>query len=109
MKLRDTYLAKQTVLGVSGTEILDVNIQDPLLGLTVVLEGRYDTGADYDDHPLYKDVSKVELVDGADVLLSVSVPQAEALDAYLKRSMPYLKLADRLPVPCDTAPKVSER
>jgi len=95
MKLRDTYLAKQTVLGVSGTEILDVNIQDPLLGLTVILEGRYDTAADYDDHPLYKDVSKVELVDGSDVLLSVSVPQAEALDAYFKRAMPYLKLVSK--------------
>jgi len=95
MKFRDVYLTKQKVLGVSGTEIIDLDIATPIFSIEIIVDGKYDTAQDYDDHPLYKDISKIEIVDGATVLWSLSMIQAEALNAYELKCMPYMDLVSK--------------
>ena len=62
------------------TEIMPINITDPISQILIKFEGlnsTYTTTA----HPL-ESVTKIELIDGSDVLFSLNGKEAEALDWY---------------------------
>lgn len=64
-------------LGASGTKIIDVDIVDPISRLTIL---HYPTGGSNTiiAHPI-KNIEQIELVDGSDVLFSLTGYQAHAL------------------------------
>lgn len=75
---RYTYLQKDLVLADSGEKTTDITVRDPVTCLWV--EIRNTNGASYNHHnPVHTNVSKIELIDGADVLFSLSGEQAWAL------------------------------
>lgn len=75
-----TIFAEKTYTA-DATEIIDINVIDPITEL--VIRFRPTTGAEAasDGHPV-KSISKIELVDGSDVLFSLSGQEAQALDWY---------------------------
>jgi len=62
------------------TEIIPININDPISQILIKFEGLNSTYATT-AHPL-ESVTKIELVDGSDVLFSLNGKETEALDFY---------------------------
>jgi len=71
----------------AGTKTLDINLADPVSRITVQFKG-LNNGTVPTAHPA-KMVSKIELVDGSDVLFSLSGVECQALNWYDKGVMPH--------------------
>jgi len=80
MNYRVSQILSTTTLTDNRTDTYDINIKDPVSRITIALKG---TNADSvpDGHPA-KAISKIELVDGSDVLYSLSGEEAQATDFY---------------------------
>jgi len=64
-----------------ATEVIDINVVDPISQLVIRFKPTSGDETDTTGHPM-KLLSKIELVDGSDVLFSLSGPEAHALDWY---------------------------
>ncbi len=86
MNYRLATIQSKLTLTDDQTDTYDINIKDPISRITLQLRG---TNADSvpDGHPA-KAISKVELVDGSDVLYSLSGEQAQATDFYDNGKVP---------------------
>jgi len=81
MKMRQVYLARDETIQDSQTKIININLTEPISAIHVIYEAT--NGATSNQgNPLHKDVDAIELVDGSDVLESLSGPQWAALDFY---------------------------
>lgn len=81
-----TILARED-LGVSGTKVIDINLRDIISSIMVVFTAK--NGADHiSAHPA-ANITKVEIVDGSDVLFSLSGKQTQALNFYNRGLKPY--------------------
>lgn len=69
------------------TKTLDINVSDPISRITVQFKGT-NNGSAPTAHPA-KMVSKIEVVDGSDVLFGLSGVEAQALNYYEKGRMPH--------------------
>jgi len=79
-------LAKKTV-GDSGTETIDINVDEPITELTVKMYFKNDT-AHADEVPPESCVSKIEIVDGGQVYASLNGYEATAMAWYDKGYWP---------------------
>jgi len=81
-----TILAREAVAA-DGTKVIDLNLADPVSQIQIVYES---TGASsgVPDALAAKCVTKIELVDGSDVLFSLSGVEAQAIDFYHRRKEP---------------------
>lgn len=81
MNYRLATIFPEKTYSADATEIIDLTVRDPVSEM--VIRFRPTTGAEAasDGHPT-KCISKVELVDGSDVLLSLTGQEIEALDWY---------------------------
>jgi len=71
-------------LGGAGTKVIDINIADVISRIDIIF--RTLNGANtFDDHPA-DNISKIELVDGSDVLFSLNGREAQALNFYDRRT-----------------------
>ena len=74
-------------LGAAGTEPIDINLSDVLSSIELIWRTKVATVSDMTDtHAAC--LSKIELVDGSDVLFSLSGEQAQALSFYTTGVMP---------------------
>jgi hypothetical protein len=80
MKYRTVTIMPLESLGISGTKIIDVNIKDPISRLFFYF--RYTTGAGERLAPEPSIFSKIELIDGSDVLMSLSGTEMVAAHFY---------------------------
>ena len=71
----------------AATKTLDINLADPVSRIIIQIKGLND-GTTLTAHPA-KMVSKIELVDGSDVLFSLSGVECQALNYYDKGKMPF--------------------
>ncbi|MBW2091023.1 MAG: hypothetical protein JRI34_02715 [Deltaproteobacteria bacterium] len=71
----------------AGTKTLDINIADVISRISIQFKGLND-GTEPTAHPA-KMISKIELVDGSDVLFSLSGVEAQALNYYDQGRMPH--------------------
>ena len=80
MNTRVATIMAASDLGASGTKIIDINIKDIISRITIKFDA---TNADTTliAHPA-ANVEKIELVDGSDVLFSLTGHQAQALNFY---------------------------
>uniref|UniRef100_A0A6M3Y173 Uncharacterized protein n=1 Tax=viral metagenome TaxID=1070528 RepID=A0A6M3Y173_9ZZZZ len=85
MRYRYTTLQSTKTLGESGTEIIDLTLSDIVTAIRVMLIATSASTA-WSNHPA-ANVTKVELVDGSDVLFSLTGKCAEAID-FLQRPRP---------------------
>jgi len=79
MKYRYAELLAGTDVGAAGTKNVDINIPDPITKIQVKMEGIVPADCTMIEHPATM-ISKIELVDGSDVLYSLTGLQAQAID-----------------------------
>jgi len=88
MKLRDTYIRKGYSIPDTGTEIVPINVDEPITALFINIKAT--TGAtSCQDHSLIDDISKIEIVDGSDVIYSMNGALARALAYWVSGKMGY--------------------
>lgn len=80
MKYRLANILAEEAMDTAGTKTLDVNIADPISRISIFFRGQNSSDTPL-AHPA-KMISKIELVNGSDVLMSLSGMQAQALDFY---------------------------
>lgn len=83
MNYRTATVLAASDLGEAGTKIIDLNLKDPISRLTLrwqVTKSKHGM-----DAAPYKDITKIELVDGSDVLFSMDGGEAQALAIYDRR------------------------
>lgn len=89
MKYRDNEVYHELALDDTGTKQIDLNFNDPLSALTFQFLGT-NGGTSNKDNWMSDVITKIELVDGSDVLCSASLKQLQALHAYQTQQMPYI-------------------
>jgi len=87
MKYREVEILGPTDLGASGTKIIDLDIADVISGISLIWRTKVVTVSDM-LAPHVACLSKIELVDGSDVLFSLSGEEAQALSFYTQGRMP---------------------
>ena len=80
MNYRLACILAEELATTAATKTLDIDIQDPISQISVFFRGQNSSDTPL-AHPA-KMVSKIELVDGSEVLMSMSGMQAQALDFY---------------------------
>lgn len=87
MNYRNTVLVATEAMAASGTKIIDLTLSDVISRITIDIYG-VNTAVVPTAHPT-KMISKVELVDGSDVLWGLSATEALALMYYQTRQTPF--------------------
>jgi len=85
MNHRITTIFAQKTFAADATEIMDINLSDPISALVFDLQIHNSAAGSMTLHPLAS-ISKVEIVDGSDVLFSLSALEMDALDWYNNKS-----------------------
>lgn len=85
MNHRLTTLFAEKSYAADATELIDLNVSDPISQLIIYL-GVTNTAGAHTEHGIAC-LKKVEIVDGSDVLYSLSGFEAEALDIYHNKEM----------------------
>jgi len=87
MNYRIAQIFSPKDMGTDGTEIIDLNLVDPTSRIMVCFRAQNGSN-DMDDHPA-ANLTKIELVDGSDVLYSLSGKEGQALNFYNRKEKPY--------------------
>lgn len=67
-------------IGEAGTKVIDINIADIISRIDIIFR-TYNVTTTFDDHPA-NNITKIELVDGSDVLFSLAGREVQALNFY---------------------------
>lgn len=87
MKTRDAVLENAHTLANAETNITDIDLTDPISALTIQVTGK--NGATSNKANFIHDVvTKIEIVDGSDTLISLTMPELLALHFYNTRGKP---------------------
>lgn len=93
MQYRQNELYHEQSLDNTGTKIIDLNFKDPLSALGLQFVGT--NGVTFNKDNWMSDVvTKIEIVDGSDVLISLSLKQAQAFQAYQTGKTPYINFEE---------------
>lgn len=99
MKTRRVYIAQRENIPDAGTFVKPLDIDEPITALEIIFEAT--TGAtSCVDHEIHDDVSKIEVVDGSDVLHSVSMIEEQGLNCYEKGQFPWFEFSENPGVAC---------
>jgi len=88
MRYRDNELYHNLGLDDSGTKIIDLNFNDPLSAISFLFFG-LNGDTSNKKNAIHDIVTKIEIVDGSDVLFSASLKELQALHAYQTGVYPY--------------------
>ena len=97
MRTRDYYFKREATVADSDTVVINIDIKDPISFIKVEYEAT-NGGTSCIDHELHDDVDKIELVDGSDVLFSMSMAEAIALNFFELSKLPHQSLSENLSV-----------
>jgi hypothetical protein len=87
MKYRLATILAREAVSADITKVIDLNLIDPVSQIHIVYESTGVSAGSPDGHAA-KCVTKIELVDGSDVLYSLSGQQAQAVDFYHRKIEP---------------------
>ncbi len=90
MKLRKTYITEDETITTTGTVIHDLDFTDPLRELQIGFYGKRYDHTDTNDPLILRDIDKIEIVDGTDVIYSTDGMNAGANQYYHTGKMPLL-------------------
>ena len=82
MKIRDDVLELDDDIGTSGTKIYNLDYKDPITGISLFFEAT-NGATDNKNNPIERNISKIEIVDGSEVLWSLPGDVAYALYSQL--------------------------
>lgn len=80
MRQRLAKILSPEDLGATGTKVIDINVADVISRIEIIFRTK-NSGDTFDDHPA-ANILKIELVDGSDVLFSLTGREAQALNFY---------------------------
>lgn len=80
MRYRIAEILSPEDLGTAGTKVIDINIADVISRIEIIFRTKNGDTA-FEGHPA-ANVTKIELVDGSDVLFSLTGMEAQALNFY---------------------------
>ena len=92
MKYRDTYLQDELVLAAAGTEIINLDTRLPIVCLDLIFRGQWGATQACQNKRIWEDIDKIEVVDGSDVLFSMSGTELLALNCYELKHFPWMQL-----------------
>ena len=84
------YLFENEVMGVAGTRIVNLDFSNPLVALDLHVQGKRTDKVTIPNILISKTVSKIEIVDGSDVLFSMDMMEAMALQRYANNEVPVM-------------------
>lgn len=90
MNYRLASILPSEAANTAGTKTIDINVADPVSRFVIQIKG-FNNGNEPTAHPA-KMISKIELVDGSDVLFSLSGVEAQALNFYDSGKLPHTVL-----------------
>jgi len=93
MKYRDVELYYQQALDDVGTKIIDLKTTDPITAIRLSFYGKNGVTS-CKDNRINDVITKIELVDGSDQLLSLTLKEAQALQFRRTGKMPYMRPAE---------------
>ena len=88
IRYREVFLEKAKVLADSGTEIIDLDVVDPISELHILMWATNGATSNK-NNPIARNVSKIEVVDGSEVLFSMDGRLAQALAYWWTKRYPY--------------------
>lgn len=89
MRNREVYLFEDETMGVAATRIVNLDFSNPLVALDFHVRGKRTDKDAYTNNILISlGVSKIEVVDGSDVLFSMDMAEAMALQRYANNEVP---------------------
>lgn len=91
---RDVYLEKKKTLDDSGSLTIDISPIDPISEMVIRFEARNGSNNNKSS-PIPRVITKIEIIDGADVVYSMDGRLAYALSYYLTRNLPHMFFAER--------------
>jgi len=94
MRNRSVYLVEDEVLDASGTRIFNLDFSNPLLALVVTVEGKKFDMSDTRNPIIAREIAKIEIVDGSDVLFSMNMEEAMALQLYGSGKQPFMSYSN---------------
>ncbi|MBA7624094.1 hypothetical protein ES703_31498 [subsurface metagenome] len=83
MNYRLAKLLSPEDLGAAGTKVIDINVADVISRIDLIFRTK-NAANSFIDHPA-ANITKIELVDGSDVLFSLTGREAQALNFYDRR------------------------
>lgn len=89
-KFREVYIEKEKTLANSGSLVTDLSLADPISEIQLKFAAKNSTSYNKDS-PLARCVSKIEIVDGSDVLYSLNGMLAQAMSCYQTRRVPSMQ------------------
>lgn len=92
MNYRISEILASKTLAESGTEVIPIHVKDPISA--IFFEYKNTNGSVTQRDHVAGCLSKIELVDGSDVIFSLSGKQLHALDYYDKKQTPYTHIAN---------------
>lgn len=90
-----TILAASDLVAASGTKVIDINLRDIISRIMIYWQVTMPNVAGMDSYQ-HRDIEKIELVDGSDVLFSMNGGQCQALNIY-DRKVPTMNYKQILP------------
>ena len=89
-KYRDVFIENDKTLGDSGTEIIELSVVDPISELLIKIKNKNGATSNK-NNPIMRNISKIEVVDGANVIYSLSGPLAQSMSYYQRRILPSMQ------------------
>lgn len=80
MNYRIAKILSPEDLGAAGTKVIDINVKDIISRIDIIFRTK-NAATSFTDHPA-ANITKIELVDGSDVLFSLTGREAQALNFY---------------------------
>jgi len=93
LKTRLRTLKDESSINDSDTVSIDINIHKPISAFEVLYEAT-NGATSCVDHELHDDISKIELVDGSNVITSLSMMEAQALEFFCTKKKPFMQLSE---------------
>lgn len=93
MRTRKVYLLKDDAFTAAQTKTQDINVNDPISSIDIIVE--MTNGSAMTEASVVKphdEFTKIEIVDGADVLVSASMEELQALNVVELKKLPYMGL-----------------
>ena len=84
MNYRMSVLLPKELHSANATKVIDIDVIDPISQIMVIYQPINGAEAQATNHPAFC-ISKIELVDGSDVLFSLSGVEAQAVDWYHRK------------------------
>jgi len=89
-RYRDAYIEKEKTLADSGTLVTELAVVDPISEIHIRFEAK-NGGTSNKNNPISRNISKIELVDGSNVVYSLDGMLSQSMSYYQRRKMPSMQ------------------